>query len=180
MNPNLQYMPYFRKPDGFSTSFSSVFIIIWWFHRIPVPHDFSRFFELFTDEEYRIWKYIEKTLTWPDFCATILVERNERMELVTMNAVLALLVLIALLIRLMITKPSLRAESYALPCQYCQTCWWTFLNPAKAHGISASWMDKFLQSLLPSFSAAGFSIYLNQSYAAMKPFKQRRRFFHAV
>ena len=47
-----------------------------------------------------------------------------------MNAVLALLVLIALLIallisllvRLMITKPSLRAESYALPCQYCQTC----------------------------------------------------------
>ena len=28
--------------------------------------------------------------------------------------------------------------------------------------------------------AAGFSIYLNQSYAAMKPFKQRRRFFHAV
>ena len=40
------------------------------------------------------------------------------MELVTMNAVLALLVLIALLIsllvRLMITKPSLRAESYAL------------------------------------------------------------------
>jgi hypothetical protein len=93
---------------------------------MPVPHDFSRFFELFTDEEYRIWKYIEKTLTWPDFCATILVERNERMELVTMNAVLALLVLIALLIsllvRLMITKPSLRAESYALPCQYCQAC----------------------------------------------------------
>lgn len=27
-------------------------------------------------------------------------------------------------------------------------------------------MDKFLQSLLPNFSAAGFSIYLNQSYAA--------------
>lgn len=51
---------------------------------------------------------------------------KRRMELVTMNAVLALLVLIALLIsllvRLMITKPSLRAESYALPCQYCQAC----------------------------------------------------------
>ena len=30
--------------------------------------------------------------------------------------------LISLLVRLMITKPSLRAESYALPCQYCQTC----------------------------------------------------------
>ena len=43
-----------------------------------------------------------------------------------MNAVLALLVLIALLIsllvRLIVMKPSLRAESYALPCQYCQAC----------------------------------------------------------